>query len=69
MSSAFQAGRDESDKVDEAQAVVDAKARSVGVILHESVCFDRENHFFIFFTVCDARKSMRLVRLDGARTR
>lgn len=49
MSSAFQAGRDESDKVDEAQAVVDAKARSVEVILHESVCFDRENHFFFFF--------------------
>lgn len=45
VSSAFQAGRDESDKVDEAQAVVDAKARRVQVILHESVCFDHDNNF------------------------
>lgn len=48
LSSALQAGRDESDKVDEAQAVQDAKAR-VQILLDESLSFTYDPQFFVFF--------------------
>lgn len=52
LSSALQAGRDESDKVDEAQAVQDAKAR-VQILLDESLSFTYDPQFFVFcFFMC-----------------
>lgn len=59
----LQAGRDESDTVDEAQAVVDAKARA----FYTSTCLTLDPLYS--FIVCDFRKSSRLARPDGARTR
>lgn len=50
VSSAFQAGRDESDKVDEAQAVKDAKARVQ--VLQMKVCVSIMSPQF-FKCLCD----------------
>lgn len=64
--SAFvQAGRDVSDTVDEAQAVVDAKARA----FYTSACLTLDPFDSFIVCVCDFRKSSRLARPDGARTR
>lgn len=62
-SALLQAGRDESDTVDEAQAVVDAKARAVPTSARLTW------NPFDSLLVCDFRKSSRLARPDGARTR
>lgn len=72
VSARSQAGRDESDHVDEAQAILDAKASRHIIFLAWLLQFQlRLSCLGLFFLLntCDSRRSTRPVRLDGARTR
>lgn len=51
LSSSLQAGRDEGNQVDEAQAVLDAKARVYALFLDESMCFSYDPQFFFLMCV------------------
>lgn len=64
-----QAGRDESDHVDEAQAVLDAKASDFLCVCELMAAVTPRIHSDFATTRCDCRKFTKRARLDGAPTR
>lgn len=67
MFSTLQAGRDETEKVDDAQAVKDAKVRKTCQSVKVSVALEPQTVFKL--NVCDFRRSTRPEKVAGARTR